>query len=274
MSTPFQPVPGEPVEPTPEMFAPAPPSEQFGLPREAPVFNFLDVLLVFGAALVLVLIIPTVAVVAAHATSRYSSVPLKALATEPLVIIPAQAVAYLLLVGFVHLLLVARHNVGLSDAIPLAWPRKGSLQLISIAVVLAFLIMALEHYLPMPKELPIEQMFRTRSGAFVMVAFGVFVAPFVEELLFRGFLYPVLNRSLGAGFAVVLTSLGFTLLHGAQLALAWAPLLGLFIVAIVLTLVRARFASVTASTLVHMAYNATLCAVVFFTTSGFRNMGP
>src|SRR4029079_1629314 len=122
------------------------------------------------------------------------------------------------------------------------------------------------------KQLPIDEYFKTRSAAFAMLAFGVLVAPLVEELLFRGMLYPALNRALGVTAALVLTSLAFALLHAGQLALSWAPLLSLFLVGFALTLGRARFQSVAASTLVPMAYNATLFAIVSIQTGGFRHM--
>ena len=44
------------------------------------------------------------------------------------------------------------------------------------------------------------------------------------------------------------------------------------LVGFALTLVRARYQSVAASTLVHMAYNATLFGVILLTTGGFRHM--
>jgi membrane protease YdiL (CAAX protease family) len=41
-----------------------------------------------------------------------------------------------------------------------------------------------------------DQFFKDRQGAYLMMIFGVAVAPFAEEMLFRGFLYPVLDRWL------------------------------------------------------------------------------
>jgi hypothetical protein len=41
-----------------------------------------------------------------------------------------------------------------------------------------------------------DRFFQNRQGAYLMAFFGVGVAPFAEEMLFRGFLYPVLDRWL------------------------------------------------------------------------------
>lgn len=271
MSTPLQPVPGEPLaEPTPEILTPPLPPP--ALPREAPAFGLLDVFLVFVAALFLVFIVPALAVFVAHGLPRYAGVPLETLAKDPVILLPGQTLAYLLLVLFTHMLMITRHDRTLAEAIPLTWPRERWITLVGAGIVLAIAILLLGQFLPIPKQLPIDDFFKTRAAAFAMLLFGVLVAPPVEELLFRGLLYPVLNRRLGVVTALALTSFGFALLHASQLALAWAPLLSLFLVGFALTLVRARLQSVTASTLVHMTYNATLFAVVYFQTGGFRHM--
>jgi membrane protease YdiL (CAAX protease family) len=263
------------------------------IPREAPVFGFLDLFLVFLAALFLVSIVPALAVFGAHTLPRYASVPLRTLAKDPVILLPGQALAYLLLVAFIHMLMIARHGRTLAEAIPFAWPRERWITLVGAGIALAFAILVIGHFLPIPKQLPIDDFFKTRAAAFAMLAFAVLVAPLVEELFFRGLLYPVLNRSMrtlwarigsmfggsgeqfqsiGVAAALALTSLGFALLHASQLALAWAPLLSLFLVGLALTLVRARFQSVAASTLVHMTYNATLLGILYLQTGGFRHM--
>lgn len=73
-------------------------------------------------------------------------------------------------------------------------------------------------------------------------------------------------------FATVITSIGFTLMHGAQLAHSLAPLSVLFVVSLVLCLTRLRFHSLAASTLVHSMYNATIFAMLFVGTDGFRHL--
>jgi membrane protease YdiL (CAAX protease family) len=54
----------------------------------------------------------------------------------------------------------------------------------------------LSRLLPIPKSLPMDRFFQDRQGAYLMMMFGVAVAPLAEEMLFRGFLYPVLDRWL------------------------------------------------------------------------------
>ena len=94
----------------------------------------------------------------------------------------------------------------------------------------------------------------------------------MEELFFRGFLYPVLARSIGMPIAIFLTALGFALLHGAQLMFSWGPVLVIFLVGMVITVVRAKTNSVAAGVVIHMAYNGTLTLAMFVATDGFRHL--
>jgi membrane protease YdiL (CAAX protease family) len=73
-------------------------------------------------------------------------------------------------------------------------------------------------------------------------------------------------------FATIITSIGFALLHGAQLAHSFAPLAVLFAVSVVLCATRLRFHSLAASTLVHSMYNATIFVMLFAGTDGFRHL--
>src|ERR1035441_9802270 len=46
--------------------------------------------------------------------------------------------------------------------------------------------------LPSPAKAPIDEMFRSPGAAWLMLVFGVTLAPFFEEILFRGFLLSTL----------------------------------------------------------------------------------
>ena len=84
---------------------------------------------------------------------------------------------------------------------------------------------------------------------------GVLVAPLVEETIFRGFLYPVIARRLGIAAGVLITGMLFGLLHAAQLWGGWGQIVLLIVVGVVLTAVRARTGTVSASYFVHLGYN-------------------
>ncbi len=193
------------------------------------------------------------------------------LARDPRVLIPAQFAAYVTVVLFM-VFVVRSHTLSFLRGVRWNFPNRTMAAWVVVGVVLAFLIQITSGWLPVPKSLPIEQYFRSATGTWLMTLFGISMAPFVEELLFRGFLYPALTRALGMTASVLLTSAGFAFMHEAQLARAWAPLLLVFVVGLVLTLVRARTGSVAAGFLVHAGYNAALFAMLYVGTDHFRHL--
>jgi membrane protease YdiL (CAAX protease family) len=72
--------------------------------------------------------------------------------------------------------------------------------------------------------------------------------------------------------AVLLTATLFAFIHGAQLGYAWAPLLSIFVVGVVFTVVRERTGSVASSFLTHCGYNLTLFGLLWFGSDGFRHL--
>jgi membrane protease YdiL (CAAX protease family) len=91
---------------------------------------------------------------------------------------------------------------------------------------------------------------------YLIAGFGVLVAPFVEETLFRGLLYPALRRSLGgtrqaAWQSAILVSLVFAAIHG-----NWVALLPLFSLAMVLAWIMEKTNSLAACVLAHAVHNA------------------
>jgi membrane protease YdiL (CAAX protease family) len=128
------------------------------------------------------------------------------------------------------------------------------------------------HWLPIPKSLPVDKYFSNTAGAYLMAAFGVTLAPLLEELFFRGMLYPVLRRAYGMWAGVLVTAAAFAAIHGAQLGNAWAPLVSIFVVGIVFTLVRQGTDSVAASFLMHCGYNLMLFSMLWVGSDHFRHM--
>ena len=71
-------------------------------------------------------------------------------------------------------------------------------RLATLGVVLSLGLQGLEHFLPIPRKLPIDRLF-TPQTAWLLAIYGVVVAPFFEEFLFRGLIYPSLRRSFEEG---------------------------------------------------------------------------
>ncbi len=175
-------------------------------------------------------------------------------------------------------------------------PGQVSWQLLVLGLGLGVLSQAVSTLLPIPKKLPIEKIFETPGIIWVLAIFGTFVAPLFEEIVFRGFLLPGialavdyirLPKSLDAlsGWRAgntfsrpaiiassILTSVCFAGIHAPQLGFAWAAILLLIAVSLVLCAVRLLTGSVAASTLVHTCYNFSVFFSLFVATGGFRHM--
>jgi membrane protease YdiL (CAAX protease family) len=154
-----------------------------------------------------------------------------------------------------------------------------------------------ESLLPCSSKAPIEVVFRTPGAAWLMFGFGVTLAPFFEEMIFRGFMLPALAtacdwinerftnklpRPLDVNghplwstpamvIASILTSLPFALMHAEQQGHSIGPFLLLVTVSLVLCAVRLKTRSLAASTMVHACYNFLLFAFMMMGTGGFRH---
>jgi membrane protease YdiL (CAAX protease family) len=191
--------------------------------------------------------------------------------TMPEVIVGGQLLAYVLLFFLMYGLVRNHTDQSVFQVLRWNWPMNPGNYLLA-GFILEVCLLPFAYLLPMPKNLPLDEFFKTARDAYILSVFGIFFAPLFEELFFRGFLYPVLARRWGMGVSIVLTALFFASIHATQLKYSWGPVLVIFIVGLALTTVRAVKKSVAATVLMHMAYNGTIFVVTFFATDGFRHM--
>ncbi len=121
-------------------------------------------------------------------------------------------------------------------------------------------------------HVPIQELFKSRTGAMLLMAMAVFVAPLVEETVFRGYLYPLFAKSLGVLPGILITGLLFGLMHGAQLGWTWGLVALLTLVGVIFTFARARTGTVVASFLLHLGYNSMIAVTSVIATKGFTQM--
>jgi membrane protease YdiL (CAAX protease family) len=121
-------------------------------------------------------------------------------------------------------------------------------------------------------HLPIQELFKNRSGALLLMSMAVFVAPLVEETVFRGYLYPLFAKSLGVIPGILITGVLFGLMHGSQLGWTFRLVLLLTIVGVIFTFARARTGTVMASFLLHLGYNSMIALTSIIATRGFQHL--
>jgi len=251
------------------------PQGHHGSSFDGAVADLTDVVILVLVALFSIPLCGTIVVALFYLSPRFRGVPVKELVGNALVVIPAQFAAYVMVVGFMSLLVWVRHRSGFLAGIQWNMPPPNVAWIAfagggGMALGSELMSGVLQRWIP--KSLPIDEYFKSAASGYALALFGIFVAPFVEELFFRGFLYPALARWTGRILAIGITAAAFSLLHGAQLANSWAPLLILFVVGTVLTVVRARTRSVSTCVLMHMGYNFVLFTILWFATQGFRHM--
>ncbi|HLK70193.1 MAG TPA: CPBP family intramembrane glutamic endopeptidase [Bryobacteraceae bacterium] len=103
---------------------------------------------------------------------------------------------------------------------------------------------------------PMVDLMKERTSAILMACFGVTIAPLTEELIFRGFLQPLLVRSLGTIPGILLASVPFGLLHYREYGDSWRHAILIGLAGAAFGWMRHRTGSTQASTFMHASYNA------------------
>ncbi len=227
------------------------------------------------------------------------SLSTQAAANNIQLILASEAILYLIVFGISYLVFPLFWNENFFAG--LQWRGAAALErfwpLAATALGCAGLALLDEVLMPGPSNAPIEKMMRTPGAAWLMFAFGTTLAPFFEEMFFRGFLLPALctawdwsiEQSTGKPappldanghpqwslFAMVAasiaTSIPFALLHVDQQGHSLGPFLLLIVVSLVLCTVRLKTRSLAASTLVHATYNFIIFSLALIGTGGFRH---
>jgi membrane protease YdiL (CAAX protease family) len=107
---------------------------------------------------------------------------------------------------------------------------------------------------------PVDTMIAGRASLLFVALFAVIAAPIFEELVFRGFLQPLLSRGLGPAAGILISATAFGLLHGQQSQWAWQLVLAIGLAGATFGYVRERTGSTAAAAALHAGYNATFFA--------------
>jgi uncharacterized protein len=229
-----------PVQPAEQ--PPAPPARE-------PFWGYQDLLLIVGFAFLGILAIFLVASAAAAFSPalRKDPTPLE---------LPLQFVFYFAIyLGFVTVFRLRYNRPALES---LGWRRSNFNPLLAavVGVVMAIALSALGQLLRTPENDLIDKLVNSWSSFILFALTAAVVAPLFEELLFRGFLQPLLSRTFGLVAGVLITAALFGSLHLFQYSLAWQYALIIFLAGAVFGWVRARTGSVIPSTIMHCCFNS------------------
>jgi membrane protease YdiL (CAAX protease family) len=110
----------------------------------------------------------------------------------------------------------------------------------------------------------ITEMLEDPKSVMVVAAFGLTLGPLAEELIFRGFLQPLLVRNLGPLLGIFGAAVPFGILHFQEYGNSWRHALLIALAGSAFGWMRHRTGSTKSSTLMHAAYNG-LEFLVYFT---------
>jgi membrane protease YdiL (CAAX protease family) len=141
----------------------------------------------------------------------------------------------------------------------LGWvaPRLPLFSVVTGGVALALALMLLAALIRTPPiDGPLTKLLQDPTSLILLAIFGSTVAPVCEELLFRGFLQPLLVRSLGAVAGIVATALPFGLLHFQEYGNSWRHVLLVSLSGVAFGWMRQITGSTKAAAAMHASFNA------------------
>ncbi len=240
---------GEPPPGAPEFDAAPEPAPQPAHERY-PFWGFPDVLLFTGLALPC-MICGVVAMKTLEWAFRWQP------RVKAMELLPAQFLGYGFL--FLTLFLLFRVQYGRPFWKSLAW-RDMKLApgwVISMGVVVSLIVAVGGALLRIPDtDTPMKQLLADPRSVLLVAAAGITLGPLCEELIFRGFLQPLLVRAAGRVAGILLAAVPFGLLHLQQYGFSWRHAVLICFAGACFGWMRERTGSTKASTLMHAAYNS------------------
>ena len=244
MDDPEAPVPSEPLEPlAPLAPLPSPP------PERDPFWSYGDLLIFAGLTLPCLLLGLGVVKTAFWIFQLHPAVTTWEL-------LAAQITFYALLSGVLVALFRVQYDRPFWRSLGWVTPRLPLLSVMAGGVGLAMAVMLLGVLIRTPHiESPLTELLKDPTSLVLVAIFGSIVAPVCEELLFRGFLQPLLVRSLGAVAGIVVTAVPFGLLHFQEYGNSWRHVLLISLSGIAFGWMRQVTGSTKAAAGMHAAYN-------------------
>jgi hypothetical protein len=142
----------------------------------------------------------------------------------------------------------------------LGWVRQpfNPLSLVFMGFGLVFVTLMLQILLRTPDvQTPFSKLLESGlASRIAMAVYGVTAGPVIEELLFRGFIQPVLVNATGVFPGILATSALFGAMHVVQYGGLWQAGVTITVAGFGFGVVRHVSGSTRASALVHIAYNS------------------
>ena len=173
-----------------------------------------------------------------------------------------QTVFYAVTLGALYGIVAIKHDRPFWKALHWTMTFRGAWWCVLSAPVLIVVVSLMAEIMRTPIiPSPWQDLIAGKGSQFLVMVFATILGPFWEELLFRGFLYPLLERSLGPWLAILGAAIPFGVIHGAQNRWVWQYVVLVALSGVVFGIARYKTGSTAAATLAHSAYNTALFLV-------------
>ena len=245
--------------PVPEGGIPAPAE-----PERVPFWGYSDVFLIAGLAIPCMFAGWAVVKVVMLLLHLHAAVP----AEEA---VPEMVIGYGLLFGALALLFRIQYERPFWRSLGWMPARVGFLRNVIFGLATAYMVALVGHLMRTPAPSgPITEIMKGPSALVLVAVFGTTVAPLCEELAFRGFLQPVLVRSVGAVGGILITSVIFGGLHYSEYGQSWRSAVQIGLSGMAFGCMRQVTGSTRAATIMHAAFNALSFVSMFAQQGGAR----
>jgi membrane protease YdiL (CAAX protease family) len=218
-------------------------------PERGPFWGYMDLLIFAGLAIPCMLAGFGVVKVALWALRLHPSESTWELLAE-------QFVGYGFLFGALAALFRLQYDRSFWRSLGWTTPSISFFSIVSYGVLLVFGLGVLGRLIHIPTaENPLTKLFKDPTSVILLAVFGSIVAPVCEELVFRGFLQPLLVRSLGAVAGVLATALPFGILHYQEYGNSWRHVLLISLSGVAFGWMRQATGSTKAAAGLHASFN-------------------
>jgi len=232
-----------PESPPPE--APPPPP-----PEREPFWGYADLLLFAGLAIPCMLI----GWGAVQGVLRLFHIHM---AIRAAALLAEQLAGYLLLFSVLRVIFRVEYDRPFWRSLAWTEPKVPYLWLTLAGFATAIAVAFTTYFMRVPSTTnPMMELLRDRTSILLLATFGVTLGPLCEELAFRGFLQPLLVRSLGVLPGILAAAIPFGALHIPEYGNSWRHGLVIALAGACFGWMRHTTGSTKAATIMHASYNA------------------
>jgi uncharacterized protein len=234
-----------------------------------PPWTLLQALLTWGASVVFLLFVPWLVALpylASHYPGgRVTSEMVFADKTLVIILIAGSFPVHALTLGLSWAVATRLGKQSPIGVLGLTWPVGFGIAKSAGLAIALFLASAFVLYKFGGQETELERIVQSTRGAALITAFlATATAPLVEEVLYRGLLYPAVQRVFGQVFAIIAVSSMFAGLHVWQYWPNFAAISSITLLSLVLTTVRARTKRLLPCVAIHLVFNGIQSLIIVF----------